>query len=645
MCKRSKSESTPTSTEEITPNTKDMNHLTLAPNNDVEGIKLCIEKDASSIDEVGLWNSREKGSNQIVAKHRTPLMVVATYGSIDAVKLLLTHSAAVNISCGTAKSTALQCAASGGSLHAIAVVNLLLSASPDPNCTDSIGCRPADVVIAHPKLQSMRAVLEQLLSGHVCDDPFGEHNLRISIDNSTSSSPTLSSSLENGSPPSPLNLASSPMASNFIDVRVDIATEKKEYPVEPSLPDIKNSIYATDEFCMFSFKIRPCSIAYSRDWTECPFVYPRLSYARMVIVAIGESAFLSTKPRNSARCISSGSAVLSPRASSSTNVMDIAATMSLLLGSPSSAFAMSPSPFDQQPMSPSANALSHSYAAWPQPNVPTFCLPGSNLQSSRLRSSLSARDIPYEDFSMLPDFDGQSRNISASVSRTSLSRTLTPSNLEELFSAEISSSPRYIDHVAASAVFSPTHKSTVFNLLQQQHSMLSSINTSVFSPKRVDHPLLQASLGVGSPGRMSPRSVEPISPMGARLEKQQQQLRSLSSRELGTNNPAPIVGSLVNASWSTWGSPNGNLEQSVIGDKNDPLQRSSSSCKEPDLSWIQSLVKESPPKMMKEKSAGSLPASASSSEVLNKSNSNINSIDHSVIEAWLENMQLDQLVV
>ncbi|KAJ1384541.1 hypothetical protein SESBI_42487 [Sesbania bispinosa] len=62
------------------------------------------------------------------------------------------------------------------------------------------------------------------------------------------------------------------------------------------------------------------------------------------------------------------------------------------------------------------------------PNVPALHLPGSNLQSSRLRSSLSARDIPPEDLNVLSDFD---------VGRSCRSKTLSPSNLEELFSAEL----------------------------------------------------------------------------------------------------------------------------------------------------------------------------------------------------------------
>ncbi|CBI25469.3 unnamed protein product, partial [Vitis vinifera] len=51
-------------------------------------------------------------------------------------------------------------------------------------------------------------------------------------------------------------------------------SEKKEYPIDISLPDINNGIYGTDEFRMYTFKVKPCSRAYSHDWTECPFVHP-----------------------------------------------------------------------------------------------------------------------------------------------------------------------------------------------------------------------------------------------------------------------------------------------------------------------------------------------------------------------------------
>lgn len=694
--------------------------LEYAANNDFEGFKRSIENDPSAIDEVGLWYVRKKGSKQIVLEHRTPLMVASTYGSVSVLKLIISQPKVdVNFSCGPGKCTALHCAASGGSLDAVEVVKLLLSVGADPNIEDANGQRPFDVIIVPPKLSGVRSLLEELLMNNASDGSVGDCKLTVSVTTSSSWSPTLSSSPDNGSPCSPSELVSSPMMSKFDDNPVNSASEKKEYPIDPSLPDIKNSIYSTDEFRMFSFKVRPCSRAYSHDWTECPFVHPgenarrrdprkyhyscvpcpdfrkgacrrgdMCEYAHGVFECWLHPAQYRTRLcKDGTSCarrvcffahtpeelrplyVSTGSAVPSPRSSAANaTVMDMAAALNLLPGSPSSVSVMSPGL-----MSPSGNGGS---VAWPQPNVPTLHLPGSNLQSSRLRSSLSARDIPPEDLSMLQDFESQqllndlacfsqSRPGSLSLNRPNRSKTLAPANLEDLFSAELTSSPRYSDQAAASSgVFSPSHKSAVLNQFPQQQSMLSPINTNVFSPKNVDHTLLQ-SFGVSSPGRMSPRSMDPISPMGARLsafaqrEKQHQQLRSLSSRDLGTNSPFS-VGSPVNnnnntsSSWSKWGSPTGKVDWSVNVDEFGKLKRSSSfelknnnnsnGAEEPDLSWVQSLVKESPPEMMKNKSAAPPSASGGVAAPSGEGHSQVESTDHSVLGAWLEQMQLDQLV-
>jgi len=697
----------------------DMNHLTvetedtfaslleLAATNDVEGFKRSIERDPSCVDQIGLWYGRQKGSKQMANEYRTPLMVAATYGSIGVIKVILSLSDAdVNRSCGADKSTALHCAASGGAVNAVDVVKLLLAAGADANVVDANGHRPIDAIVVPPKFQEARLTLEELLSaeGYVI-----EHNLRVSMSNANSNSPPLSPSLEDMSL---LSGSDSPMKSKLNEAPVPFVSEKKEYPVDPSLPDIKNSIYSTDEFRMYSFKVRPCSRAYSHDWTECPFVHPgenarrrdprkfhyscvpcpdfrkgacrrgdMCEYAHGVFECWLHPAQYRTRlckdGTNCARrvCffahtveelrplyVSTGSAVPSPRSSTSgATAMDFAAAMSLLPGSPS-ASVMSPQPFSP-PMSPSANGLSHSSMAWLQPNVPALHLPGSNLQSSRLRSSLNARDI-QADYNLLPDFDVQQQQLLSelsslsqpSLSNNSLNRsgrlkTLAPSNLDVLFSAE-SLSPQYADQALASAVFSPSHKSAVLNQFQQQQSMLSPINTN-FSPKNVDHPLLQASF---ASGRMSPRNVEPISPMSSRVsmlaqrEKQQQHLHSLGSQEL-VSNTAAIVGSPVN-SWSKWGSSNGKPDWTVSADDFGKLRRSNSfelgNGDEPDISWVQSLVKESPTEM-KEKStvhvSESITASASSSE-----SSNINShiepgdLDHAV-GSWVEQLHIDHLVV
>ncbi|XP_059668439.1 zinc finger CCCH domain-containing protein 30-like [Cornus florida] len=702
----------------------DMNHLSieaedafvslleLAANNDIEGFKRLVECDPSGIHEIGLWYGRQKCSKQMVLEHRTPLMVAATYGSIDVLKLILSLSDAdVNRSCGLDKSTALHCAASGGSVNVVDVVKLLLAVGADPSLVDANGCRPVDVIVVSPKSKDLKHTLEELLE---TNGPSTECNLRVSMATLNSNSPPLSPSPEHRSSPSATDSTSSPKSLKVNDLPFSSASDKKEYPVDPSLPDIKNSIYSTDEFRMFSFKVRPCSRAYSHDWTECPFVHPgenarrrdprkyhyscvpcpdfrkgacrrgdMCEYAHGVFECWLHPAQYRTRIcKDGTNCnrrvcffahtpdelrplyVATGSAVPSPRSSSSgMNAVDFAAAMSLLPGSPSSVSILSPSPFTP-PMSPSANNISN--MGWPQPNVPTLHLPGSNLQSSRLRSSLNARDVPADEVNLLPDFDVQQQQLlnelsrltqpsissTNSLNRSVSSKTVTPSNLEDLFSAE-SSSQWYSDQALASAVFSPTPKSAVLNQFQQQQGMLSPINTN-FPPKSVEHPLLQASYGGPSSGRMSPRNVEPISPMSSRVsmfaQREKQQFRSLSSRDLGSNSAANI-GSSIDP-WSKWGSSNGKPDWANNTEEFGRLRRSSSfefgnNGEEPDLSWVQSLVKESPQEI-KENSAMPVSvaaaAAASSSSEGSNLNSGIEPVDQTVLGAWLEQMQLDQLM-
>ncbi|KAK1282075.1 Zinc finger CCCH domain-containing protein 24 [Acorus calamus] len=654
--------------------------LELAANDDSEAFSRLVNRvnddDGGNppppIDVVGLWYGRRR------LEHRTPLMVAATYGSLSVLRIILSiPSVDVNRSCGPDRWTALHCAASGGSIEAVEAVKLLLLAGADPGLLDSDGCRPGDVITVSPHLPDIKASLEELLNG-----------LRVST-----------------SPPLSASPVSSPKVMPF--------SEKKEYPIDPSLPDIKNSIYSTDEFRMFSFKIRPCSRAYSHDWTECPFVHPGenarrrdprkyhyscvpcpdfrkggscrrgdlCEYAHGVFECWLHPAQYRTRLcKDGVSCarrvcffahtseelrplyVSTGSAVPSPRSS--------AASMEMMMG------LLSGSPSFTPPMSPSAGngGIGHN---WPQPNVPALHLPGSNLQSSRLRASLNARDMPIDDFSMITDFDGDFSPGFASPAR----RVARAKNLEDLFTAEMSSSPRYADQTAMGGVFSPSHKSAVMNpFAQQQQNMLSPINTNVFSPKPtggvvVDHPLmLQTPYGLSSsPGRMSPRGAPVVdsplsSPMGARLAAlaQREKLRSLSSRDLGSGASLPIVGSPVNnnssVTWSKWGSSSGKLDWGINGGEAredvGQFKRSNSldfgsnngasnGGDEPDLSWVHSLVKESPPeiKLAPSNLAVSAPMNGSEGGSNPNGGSSVEGIDHSVLGAWLEQMQLDQLVV
>jgi len=506
-----------------------------------------------------------------------------------------------------------------------------------------------------------------------------------------------------------------------------VTSEKKEYPVDPSLPDIKNSIYASDEFRMYSFKIRPCSRAYSHDWTECPFVHPgenarrrdprkyhyscvpcpdfrkgvcrrgdMCEYAHGVFECWLHPAQYRTRLcKDGTSCnrrvcffahttdelrplyVSTGSAVPSPRASA-TAAMEMAAAMGLMPGSPSSVSAVM-SPFTP-PMSPSGNGMPPSLG-WQQPNVPTLHLPGSSLQSSRLRTSLNARDMPADDYSLMQDLDSQlmndlcySRLSSSTGNHSARTKSLNPSNLDDLFSAEMVSSPRY-SNADQGAMFSPSHKAAILNQFQQQQqALLSPINTGVYSPKAMDNQqlpshssLLQASLGISSPGRMSPRCVESGSPMNSHLaaalaqrEKQQQQtMRSLSSRDLGPSaaRASALVGSPLSSSWSKWGSPSGTPDWGVNGEELGKLRRSSSfelrfGGDDPDLSWVHTLVKESPPEkqVTTAESINSvgpsplMPPGMNNGEGSGLSTQLDGHDQAAVIGALLEQMQLDQQI-
>ncbi|KAG1367015.1 zinc finger CCCH domain-containing protein 24 [Cocos nucifera] len=703
------------------------NLLELAANNDADGFRRSLDRDPSAVDEVGMWYGRKKGSNQMVLERRTPLMVAATYGSIDVLRLILSLSVVdVNRGCGPGpdSTTALHCAASGGLASAVDAVKILLAAGADPDAVDANGYRPADVIVVPPKLRDVKVALEEILGGSSGvsggEQQRQQHDLHVM-------STTLTSSSNSNSPPlsSSPDEDGSPSCDLIADLPPPTISEKKEYPVDPSLPDIKNSVYATDEFRMYSFKVRPCSRAYSHDWTECPFVHPgenarrrdprkyhyscvpcpdfrkgtcrrgdMCEYAHGVFECWLHPAqyrtrlckdgtgctrrvcfFAHTNEELRPLYMSTGSAVPSPWSSASA-AMEMAAAMGLMPGSPSSVSAVM-SPFTP-PVSPSGNSVSHSTLGWPQPSVPTLHLPGSNLQSSRLRSSLSARDMPVDDLSMVPDFDAQqllndlcySRLGPAAGNRSARSKTLTPSNLDELFSAEISS-PRY--NSDQGSIFSPSHRTAILNQFQpQQQSLLSPIKTNVFSPKAVDHQqlpgqssLLQASLGISSPGRMSPRAIEPLSPRSSRLaafaqrEKQQQTLRSLSSRDLGSGT-SPIGGSPMSSTWSKWASPSGTLDWGVNGDELGRLRRSSSfelrsGGEEPDLSWVHSLVKESPPEKLLTAATTSVGPSVSvpagggdaggGGEASKSNAAQIDGHDQAaVLSAWLEQMQLDQMV-
>lgn len=134
--------------------------LELAADDDAEGLRRALERaPPAAADEAGLWYGRRK-----VLEHRTPLMVAATYGSLAVLRLLLSlPSVDVNRRCGSDGTTALHCAASGGSPSCVEAVKLLLAAGADADATDASGYRPADVISVPPKMFDAKIALQDLL--------------------------------------------------------------------------------------------------------------------------------------------------------------------------------------------------------------------------------------------------------------------------------------------------------------------------------------------------------------------------------------------------------------------------------------------------------------------------------------------------
>uniref|UniRef100_A0A0A8YCC4 C3H1-type domain-containing protein n=1 Tax=Arundo donax TaxID=35708 RepID=A0A0A8YCC4_ARUDO len=315
-------------------------------------------------------------------------------------------------------------------------------------------------------------------------------------------------------------------------------------------------------------------------------------------------------------------------AAGSRGAMEMAAAMGMGLPSPGASFT--------PPLSPSG-AGSGVAGAWPQaPSVPALCLPGSsgNFHLSRLRTSLSARSMAVDELLASADYDGLVGS-PASV-RSARGKTLVPSNLDDLFSAEMASaaashSPRYADQGGAS--FSPTRKAAMLNQFQQQQSLLSP----------------QATAAAVGPEPVSPMSSRLLAALAQREKMQQQTLRSMSSRDLGSG-ASLLVGSPVGSSWSKWGIPSGTPDWGANDEELGRLKRSSSfelrsgaNGDEPDLSWVNTLVKEPTPE---KPSINGTKAMESIGTLGEADHEGIGEDDTAgVIGGWLEQLQLDEMVV
>lgn len=385
--------------------------LELSASDDLAGFMCEVEK-GCAVDEFSFWYGRRFGSKKMGFEERTPLMIASMYGSIEILKYIIeTGKVDVNRACGSDGATALHCAAAGGSESSIEVFKILIDASADVNVCDSIGNKPCDVIASYPKFlrNSKRKSLELLLNGSLAE--LAEHEEE--------------------------------QGKEAIQMTKE-GSEKKEYPIDTSLPDINDGIYGSDDFRMYCFKVKPCSRAYSHDWTECPFVHPgenarrrdprkynytcvpcpefkkgacaksdSCEYAHGVFESWLHPAqyrtrlckdetgcarkvcFFAHKPEELRPLYAStGSAIPSPKATPVSS-MDMSTLSPLALGSSSMLLPVTSTP----PMSPAATCSSPMSGNMWQSKV-NITPPALQLPGSRLKTSLNARDLDL-DMNML----------------------------------------------------------------------------------------------------------------------------------------------------------------------------------------------------------------------------------------------------
>ncbi|KAG6531045.1 zinc finger CCCH domain-containing protein 33-like [Zingiber officinale] len=585
--------------------------LELAASDDVAAFKRAVEE-GRPLDTSAPWYVRSPGRG-MGYQQRTPLMIAALYGSTAVIDYILAASPAEAArSAASDGTTALHCAAAGGSADSLEAVKLLIGASGDAvDALDASGNRPGDV-IARQFSNSVAKSLEVILKAPCCPSV---------------ASPNKEETAKQG--------------------------EKKEYPLDLTLPDIKTGIYGTDEFRMYTFKIKPCSRAYSHDWTECPFVHPgenarrrdprKLSYScvpcpefRKGSCRNGDSCeyahgvfeswlhpaqyrtrlckdetgcnrrvcFFAHKPEElrsvNPSAASVGGMVLPSSRSSSPGLSSLdMATAFMMMQQPGS------------PMSPSASSAS---SLWMNPTGGAMTPPALQLPSSRLKASLSARDMDF-DLDLL-GLEGYQQKLIDEITRTSSPRANWGSNnlAEASRSSELSDMLRHVDPSLLTQLqgLSMRQSAPQFQsapgLQKHQSQLLSGIGGLSSSPP------VNATSSFG----LDPSMAKAM--MNSRASAFAKRSQSFIDRGTSTGRSStlsPITAPHA-ADLTDWGSPGGKLDWGIQEEELSKLRKSASfafrgnqaatfggvsataaatlpsTMDEPDLSWVQSLVKDAP---------------------------------------------------
>ncbi|KAL9295155.1 Zinc finger CCCH domain-containing protein 47 [Arabidopsis thaliana] len=518
--------------------------LEFAACDDLDSFKREVEEKGLDLDESGLWYCRRVGSKKMGLEERTPLMVAAMYGSIKVLTFIVsTGKSDVNRACGEERVTPLHCAVAGCSVNMIEVINVLLDASALVNSVDANGNQPLDVFVrvsrfvASPRRKAVELLLRGGGVGGLIDEAVEEEIKIVS-----------------------------------------------KYPADASLPDINEGVYGSDEFRMYSFKVKPCSRAYSHDWTECAFVHPgenarrrdprkypytcvpcpefrkgscpkgdSCEYAHGVFESWLHPAQYKTRLCKDETGCARKVCFFAHKREEMRPVN--ASTGSAVAQSPFSSLEMMPglsplaysSGVSTPPVSPMANGVPSSPrngGSW-QNRVNTLTPPALQLNGgSRLKSTLSARDIDME-----MEMELRLRGFG--------------NNVEETFGSYVSS---------------PSRNSQMGQNMNQHYP--------------------------SSPVRQPPSHHGFESSAAAAVAVMKARSTAFAKRSLSFK---PATQAAPQSNLSDWGSPNGKLEWGMKGEELNKMRRSVSFGihgnnnnnaardyrDEPDVSWVNSLVKDS----------------------------------------------------
>jgi len=607
--------------------------LELSASDDLAGFKIEVEQKGLDIDGANYWYGKRIGSKKMGFEERTPLMIAAMFGSTHVLKYIIeTGKVNVNRVCGSDKVTALHCAVAGCAASSVGIVKLLLDASADPNSADANGNKPGDLFSTSSKCMcnSRKKLIELLLKGQNLSEDEEEKLIIM---------PQLAKE----------------------------GTEKKEYPLDVTLPDINNGIYGTDEFRMYSFKVKPCSRAYSHDWTECPFVHPgenarrrdpmkypyscvpcpefrkgtcqkgdSCEYAHGVFESWLHPAqyrtrlckdetgcarkvcFFAHKPEELRPVYAStGSAMPSPRSNSS--AVDMTTLSPLALGSSPLPLPATSTP----PMSPLAVASSSPKSGGLWQNKVSQTPPALQLPGSRLKTAFCARDLNLEMellglesySSQLQQQQQQLRDEMSCLSSPShwsnRIADLKPTNRDDVFGSLDSSLMSPLQGVSLNAsAQSQLQSPNGMQIRQNMNQLRSSYPAASLSSSPARNPI---SYGFDTSAAVAAAVMNSRSSAFAKRSQSFIDRGAVPNR-LGFTAAANTI-SMMPSNLPDWSSPNGKLDWGIQGDELNKLKKSASfgfrsnnnpaattaanvtasHVGEPDVSWVNSLVKDAPP--------------------------------------------------